>query len=89
MEGATMRTQWIALVGVMFLAALLLSLTPFCGNPLFAQSGCCKTRSTLSTPWAKRPDLTFAACRDLNQQQDRGDNIFEPTGLVWWDRGCS
>jgi hypothetical protein len=85
-EGQAMRMPWIVLVGGLFLAALGLSLLPPCSGPLLAQSGCCKTRQP-NGPWSKRPELTFAECRDLNQEQDR-DNVFEPTGRVWWDREC-
>jgi len=84
-----MRMRKIALVVVTLVIAAFLSLALPCGGPLHAQSGCCKTRSAAAAPWAKRPELNFAACRDLNQQQDQGDNIFEAAGLVWWDEGCN
>ena len=82
-----MRMRWIVLVGGLFLAAFALLLLPPCSNPLMAQAGCCKMRPALNAPWIKRPDMTLAACREQNAQKDR-DDLFEPTGLVWWDRAC-
>lgn len=82
-----MRMRWIVLVGGLSLAAFALLLLPPCSNPLMAQAGCCKMRPTLSASWIKRPDMTLAACREQNTQKDR-DDLFEPTGLVWWDRAC-
>jgi len=82
-----MRMRWIVLVGGLLLAALALSLLPPCSNPLMAQAGCCKMRRALNAPWTKRPDLTLAVCREQNAQRDK-DDLFEPTGLVWWDRAC-
>lgn len=84
-----MRMRWLVLVGALSLGALVLSLLPPCSYPLLAQSGCCKTRSAPNAAWTKRLDLDFAACRAENQQRDKGDNLFEPTGLVWWDQKCS
>jgi hypothetical protein len=82
-----MRMRWIVLVGGLLLATLALSLLPPCSNRLMAQAGCCKMRTALNAPWTKRPDLTLAACREQNAQKDK-DDLFEPTGLVWWDRAC-
>jgi len=79
--------RMIRLVVTLVVAALL-SLTPQFSRPLHAQSGCCKTRSAASAAWVMRPDLDFAACRELNKQKDGNDNLFEPAGLVWWDGGC-
>jgi hypothetical protein len=82
-----MRMRWFVLVGGLSLAALALSLLPPCSNPLMAQAGCCKMRSAGNAPWTKRPDLTLAACREQNTQKDK-DDLFEASGLVWWDRAC-
>jgi hypothetical protein len=84
-----MRRRLIVLVGGMLLGAGTLFATSPCSQPLLAQSGCCKERPSPSAPWRKRADLNFAQCRGLNDQRDRGDNIFEPAGFIWWDRGCS
>ena len=84
-----MRMRKIRLVVVTLVVAALFLLTPPYSRPLQAQSGCCKTRPAASAPWATHPELSFAACRDQNQQQDAGDNIFEAAGLVWWDEACS
>lgn len=83
-----MRARWLLLAGFVVLIVFAVSLLPPCAMPLLAQSGCCRTRTNLSAPWAKRFDLNFAGCRNLNQQLDRGDNIFEPRGRVWWDQRC-
>jgi hypothetical protein len=84
-----MRMRKIRLVVVTLVVAALFSLTPPYSRPLQAQSGCCKTRSAAAAPWAKHPELNFAACRAQNQQLDNDDNIFEAAGLVWWDEGCN
>jgi hypothetical protein len=68
------------------LAVLALSMSPPCSNPLFAQSGCCKIRSSVTAQWSKALDRTFPACRQLNAKD--GDDVFAESGLVWWDRQC-
>jgi hypothetical protein len=83
-----MRMRHFAFIGIGALGALALSAISPCSRPL-AQSGCCKERSTITSRWNRRLDLNFTDCRNLNQQRDRGDNIFEQTGLIWWDRGCT
>jgi hypothetical protein len=75
------------LLAGLFLVALALSMLPPCSNPLSAQSGCCKTRNAPNAQWRKALDLTFAACRQANEQRD-GDDVFAQSGLVWWDRQC-
>lgn len=75
------------LLAGLLLAVLALSMSPPCSSPLSAQSGCCKTRGAPNAAWRKALDLTFGACRQLNQQRD-GDDVFAETGLVWWDRQC-
>ena len=82
-----MRIKWILLVGGLCVTLLAVSAWFPDGNRVLAQSGCCKVRSSTTGQWSKRLDLSFAACRDLNQQRDK--DIFQPTGLVWWDRSCS
>ena len=84
-----MRVTGIMLAVGMSLGAVMLFAAPPCSQPALAQSGCCKERASPNAPWRKRADLNFAQCRGLNDQRDRGDNIFEPAGFVWWDRGCS
>jgi len=79
--------RWIVLVGALSLGAFALTMLPPCGNPLMAQAGCCKMRPALNAPGpSARTDL--AACREQNAQKDK-DDLFEPTGLVWWDRACA
>ena len=75
------------LLAALLLVVLALSMSPPCSNPLSAQSGCCKTRTTPNTAWRKALDLTFPACRQLNEQRD-GDDVFAESGLVWWDSQC-
>lgn len=82
----TMRKA-LLLTGLL-LVVIALSMLPPCSNLLYAQSGCCKTRNALNAPWRKALDLTFAACRQLNEKRD-GDDVFAESGLVWWDRQCS
>jgi hypothetical protein len=48
--------------------------------------GCCMQRPNTNAPW-KRNNLTFAACQQLNLALDN-DNIFRPTGRVWWSLQC-
>ncbi|MCI0546573.1 MAG: hypothetical protein L0027_04755 [Candidatus Rokubacteria bacterium] len=81
-----MGRRWLVLVGGWSLGALALSALPPCSAALRAQAGCCKTRNAAGAPWAKRPDLTLAACQDLNAQDK--DDLFEERGRVWWDRAC-
>lgn len=50
-------------------------------------AGCCKQRPNINaTTWTPN-HLTFAACQQLNLALDN-DNIFQPTGRVWWDLQC-
>jgi hypothetical protein len=84
-----MDKRWLVVVGGVSAVALFVSALPPCSTPLRAQAGCCKTRNALNAQWIKRADLAFAACRDFNQTRDSRDNVFEPSGLVWWDRACS
>lgn len=67
------------------LAAMFYSMLP-CGSTLFAQSGCCKRRASLSAPWS-RTNESFEACKRANDQTDR-DDVLDQRGLVWWDSSC-
>lgn len=52
----------------------------------FAQSGCCKQRRSTGEPWYVN-GLNFGQCSNLNSQTD-GDNVYAPSGRVWWDQNC-
>ncbi len=77
----------LLLAGLLLVVLALLILPPS-STPLSAQSGCCKVRERTGDPWRKDPDLTFEKCRQLNEDRNRGNDLFAATGLVWWDRQC-
>lgn len=52
---------------------------------MVAKSGCCKTRKSPQHPWAKIHN-NFDQCEAANNAD--GDNIYQSTGLYWWDRSC-
>ncbi len=52
------------------------------------QAGCCKVRDALSSRNWRPNGLSLQNCTKLNEKRD-GDNVFQPTGLVWWDKQCS
>ena len=52
------------------------------------QAGCCKERDALSSRNWRKNGLNLQNCTRLNDKRDR-DNVFQPTGLVWWDGRCS
>lgn len=54
-------------------------------NQAYAVSGCCKQRSSVNDAWY-RVGSDLNACKNLNAAE--GDNIFHPTGKVWWDVAC-
>jgi hypothetical protein len=49
-------------------------------------SGCCKERSSYDSGWSEN-GMGFGECDEVNNDRD-GDPIFQPTGLIWWDRSC-
>jgi hypothetical protein len=54
---------------------------------LLAASGCCKERKSKDSPWRKiKGDLD--SCKKLNDKKDNKDNVFKPSGSVWWDVAC-
>jgi hypothetical protein len=55
---------------------------------LAQQTGCCKVRDALSSGDWRNNGLNLQNCTQLNDKRD-GDNVFQPTGLVWWDQNCS
>jgi len=52
---------------------------------IIAGSGCCKTRKSTDSPWRKT-HTDFDKCK--KQNEDEKDNVFKPTGKVWWDAAC-
>jgi hypothetical protein len=56
-------------------------------NEILAASGCCKERKSKDSPWRKiKGDLD--SCKKRNDKKDDKDNIFKPSGFVWWDVAC-
>ncbi len=60
--------------------------TPPCDNEVFAQSGCCKERDSLDSPWKRQRGVGLSECKRSNESD--GDNVFDQSGLVWWDVRC-
>ncbi len=54
-----------------------------CADP----TGCCKQRQTPDSEWYAN-NLNFSACQQLNGALDGNDDIFQPSGRVWWDLHC-
>jgi hypothetical protein len=50
-----------------------------------AVDGCCKQRPSYQGNWYKN-GLSYAKCKQQNER-DR-DNIFDQSGLIWWDMRC-
>lgn len=76
-----------ALLGAAYpLTASLLAVTQ-ADQKVLALAGCCKVRNTPNDPW-HRTNLTFDQCRARNDSVDRSHNIFDQSGLVWWDVTC-
>jgi hypothetical protein len=74
----------IFVVGLAVLVAIFF-VVGFTSNPLFAVSGCCKERKSYKGGWSKN-GKSFAACKKLNNK-DR-DDVFDESGLYWWDQKC-
>jgi hypothetical protein len=50
------------------------------------QPGCCMYRKSRDGEWYRK-NLNFDQCMLLNNDSD-GDDIYQPTGRVWWNRNC-
>ena len=72
-------------VGLAMLAAVYL-VTGFAVDPLFAVSGCCKSRRSYQESWTSNK-MNFSTCKRLNDEKD-GDDVFRKSGLYWWDQKC-
>lgn len=75
----------IVFVVVLAVLVAIFLVTGFTGDPLLAVSGCCKARKSYKGSWAKN-GKNFAACKRLNKND--GDDVFEKSGLYWWDQKC-
>jgi hypothetical protein len=79
-------------LGVLIFLTLIIGPTvvPPCGIQALAQepAGCCKERDALSSRNWRNNGLNLQNCTRLNDKKD-GDNVYQPTGLVWWDGRCS
>ena len=76
-----MKTLLIG-IGAILLSGVIWAAIPN-GQDL-AVSGCCKQK--IGDKW-RRIDADFEQCKTLNEQND-GDNVFEPSKTYWWDVGC-
>ena len=65
--------------------AVLLAQTP-CGSPAYAMSGCCKQRGSDDKRW-RVIGRDLKKCKRENARKDQ-DNVFQPSGRVWWDSKC-
>ena len=72
-------------LGLVVLAAIYF-VTNFAVDPLFAVSGCCKSRSSYRDSWTPN-GKSFSACKSQNDAIDK-DDIFRNSGLYWWDQKC-
>ena len=79
-----MMKKIILIIGFSLLAATFL-LIANTGSNLFAISGCCKQRESFQKNWY-RNGVDFETCRDFNKRD--GDDVFNESGLFWWDIGC-
>jgi hypothetical protein len=81
-----MKTARMALCGFFVMTIVLMPVSEE-GSIFAQQGGCCKQRSSVNTGWQKN-GLIFRDCDQANRRMDGGDNIFDPTGLIWWDSFC-
>jgi hypothetical protein len=56
-------------------------------SPTLAAAGCCKQRAAQHDPWYDN-GMNFDQCKAANAKEDPPDNLFEPSGLIWWDVTC-
>jgi hypothetical protein len=57
------------------------------GNFFAQQRGCCMQLDPRTGQYYKN-GLNFRQCQDLNANMDRGDNLFDRSGYVWWNVNC-
>jgi hypothetical protein len=75
----------VFIVGLAVLAAIYLVIG-FADDPLFALSGCCKSRTSYRDSWTPN-GMNFSTCKSINDAKDR-DDVFRNSGLYWWDQKC-
>ena len=76
----------VLILGVVLVASLF-SAPLLCDKQALAISGCCKERASLNSDWRKQPGISINQCKRINKDKD-GDNVFDASGLVWWDVNC-
>ena len=79
-----MKSLALILGGVAAIA--LFSTVLPCGNQVLAISGCCKERASLNRAWRKLSGVSIAECKEKNGKER--DNVFDKSGLIWWDVKC-
>ena len=74
------------IASIALLAAILI-LTQFTTITARAQTGCCMQRASAGGSWFEiGRDLN--QCRELNAAQDNNDNVFQASGVIWWNIRC-
>ena len=73
-------------VGVLTFLTCILAFFSASSSVLADPAGCCMQRPDTNSAWV-RNQLNFSACQQLNQALDH-DDIFQPTGRVWWNVQC-
>ena len=77
----------IFLILEILLLGIILLVSISSNKYLFAQpNGCCMQRNSTNENWYAN-GLNFWQCKQFNQHRD-GDDVFAPSGLVWWDVRC-
>jgi hypothetical protein len=64
-----------------------LSVTQVVTITAHAQAGCCMQRQTTEGTWFEI-GRDLSQCQMLNTTRDSNDNIFQPTGYIWWNIRC-
>jgi len=78
----------IILILSLVLFTLIFSDIIFLSGNFFAQTrGCCMQKDPRTGQWYQN-GLNFRQCQDLNSNMDRGDNLFNMSGSVWWNVNC-
>jgi len=82
-----MKKMFLVLATMLFATGLSVIISN--ANHFYAQQrGCCVQRDPRTGQWY-RNGLNFRQCQDLNLRLDgRQDNLFNPTGSVWWNVNC-
>ncbi|MEO1492298.1 MAG: hypothetical protein AAFV19_09130 [Pseudomonadota bacterium] len=67
------------------LGAIVLVASLVVADTARANSGCCLQRQSDNAPWIE-VGRDFEKCVERNAPE--GDDVFAPTGLVWWNLTC-